>query len=161
MNALDVVLLALIALSVVLGLWRGLVRESFAVLAWVAGFPLASHFAPDVRLWLDLSDTSPALAFMLAWLLVFVAVWLVCHVLSQLLSGVLSVVGLGLVNRLLGGVFGFTRAVLSLLLLTLLVGFTPAVGHPLWQSAWVVQRAHQGVLWLKPFLPAPLEGWVV
>jgi len=160
MNTLDAVLLALAALSVVLGLGRGLLRETFAVVAWIAGFPLATHFAPDVRQWLDLSDTSPAFAYMLAWLLVFVAVWLVCQVLSQLLSGLLSVVGLGIFNRLLGGVFGLTRAVLSLLVLALVVGFTPAARHPLWLSSWVAQLAHQGVLWFKPFLPAPLEGWV-
>jgi uncharacterized membrane protein required for colicin V production len=77
MNSLDLVLLALTALSVGLGLWRGVIRESLAVLAWLLGFPLASHFAPDVRLWLDLSDTSPALSYMLAWILVFMVVWLI------------------------------------------------------------------------------------
>jgi uncharacterized membrane protein required for colicin V production len=34
MNSLDLVLLALTALSVGLGLWRGVIRESLAVLAW-------------------------------------------------------------------------------------------------------------------------------
>lgn len=160
MNSLDLVLLALTALSIGLGFWRGVIRESFAVLAWVLGFPMASHFAPDVRRWLEFADTSPALTYMLAWLLVFMAVWLVCHGLAILLSGALSLVGLGIVNRLFGAAFGLTRAVLSLLVLTIVVGLTPAVRHPLWQSSWVAQLAHQGVLFFKPFLPAPLEGWV-
>jgi membrane protein required for colicin V production len=160
MNSLDLVLLALTALSIGLGLWRGVIRESFAVLAWLAGFPLASHFAPDVRRLLDLTDTSPALAYMLAWILVFMMVWVVCHVAALLLSSALSMVGLGIVNRLLGAAFGLTRAVLSLLVLSIVVGLTPAMGHPLWQSSWVAQLAHQGVLLFKPFLPAPLEGWV-
>ena len=160
MNSLDLVLLALTALSVGLGLWRGVIREALAGLAWLLGFPLASHFAPDVRLWLNLTDISPALSYMLAWLLVFMAVWLVCHGLAMLLSGALSMVGLGIVNRLLGGAFGLTRAALSLMVLSIVVGLTPAVHHPLWQSSWVAQLAHQGVLLFKPFLPAPLEGWV-
>ena len=160
MNSLDLVLLALTALSVGLGLWRGVIRESFAVLAWLAGFPIASHFAPDVRRFLDLTDTSPALSYMLAWILVFMAVWLVCQGVAMLLSGALSLVGLGIVNRLLGAAFGLTRAALSLLVLSIVVGLTPAVHHPLWQSSWVAQLAHQGVLLFKPFLPAPLEGWV-
>ena len=160
MNSLDLVLLALTALSVGLGLWRGVIREALAVLAWLLGFPLASHFAPDVRLWLNLTDISPALSYMLAWLLVLMAVWLVCHGLAMLLSGALSMVGLGIVNRLLGGAFGLTRAALSLMVLSIVVGLTPAVHHPLWQSSWVAQLAHQGVLLFKPFLPAPLEGWV-
>jgi len=160
MNPLDLVLLALAALSVFLGMWRGLLRESFAVLAWVVGIPLATHFAPDVRHWLDLSDTSPALAFMVAWLLVFVVVWVVCHVVGTLLSGVLSVAGLGIVNRLLGALFGLARAVLTLLVLTLMVGLTPAAQHPWWQSSWVAHLAQQGLVVFKPFLPASLEGWV-
>jgi membrane protein required for colicin V production len=160
MNTLDWVLLALVALSVVLGLWRGVVRESFAVLAWLLGFPLATYFAPTVRRFLDFSDTSPALTYMAAWVLVFMAVWLVCHGLAMLLSGALSMVGLGIVNCLLGAAFGLTRAALSLLVLSIVVGLTPAVRHPLWQSSWLAQLAHQGVLFFKPFLPAPLEGWV-
>jgi len=160
MNTLDLVLLALTAISVVLGVWRGVVRESFSVIAWLAGFPVANYFASDVRHWLDLSDTSPAVAFMLAWVLVFVLVWLVCHVFSALLSGALSVVGLGLFNRLLGAVFGLTRAALALMVFAILVRLTPAANYPLWQSSWVVQMANRGIEFFKPFLPVPLESWV-
>ncbi len=160
MNTLDLVLLALAAISVVMGLWRGVIKESFAVLAWIIGFPLASHFAPAVRRLLDVSDTSPALTYMLAWILIFIVVWLVCHAASALLSSMLSLVGLGLINRFFGGVFGLTRAALSLMVLAIVVSLTPAVRYPLWKSSWVVQMANQGVEFFKPFLPAPLEGWV-
>jgi membrane protein required for colicin V production len=160
MNSLDLVLLALTALSAVAGLWRGVIRESFVVLAWLAGFPIASQFAPDVRRLLNLSDLSPALAYMLAWVIVFLAVWLICQLISAVLSGMLSFVGLGIFNRILGGVFGLTRAALSLMVLTIIVGLTPAASYPLWQSSWVVQMAKQGIVFFKPFLPAPMEGWV-
>jgi len=160
MNTLDLVLLALTAISVVLGVWRGVIRESFSVIAWLAGFPIANYFASDVRHWMDLSDTSPAVAYMLAWVLVFVLVWLVCHVLSAALSSVLSVVGLGLFNRLFGAVFGLTRAALALMVFAILVGLTPAANDLLWQSSWVVQLANRGIEFFKPFLPVPLEGWV-
>jgi membrane protein required for colicin V production len=110
MNTLDWVLLALVALSVVLGLWRGVVRESFAVLAWLLGFPLATYFAPTVRRFLDFSDTSPALTYMAAWVLVFLSVWLLFQVVSAVLSGMLSLVGLGICRasscRSLFGPFG-------------------------------------------------------
>lgn len=160
MNTLDLVLLALTAVSVVFGLWRGLVRESFSVLAWLAGFPIASYFALDVRHWLNLSDTSPAVAYLLAWVLVFVLVWLVCHVFSAVLSGALSMVGLGIFNRLLGAVFGLTRAAMALMVFAILVRLTPAATYPLWKSSWVIQMANRGIEFFKPFLPAPLEGWV-
>lgn len=160
MNTLDLVLLALTAVSVVFGLWRGLVRESFSVLAWLAGFPIASYFALDVRHWLNLSDASPAVAYLLAWVLVFVLVWLVCHVFSAVLSGALSMVGLGIFNRLLGAVFGLTRAAMALMVFAILVRLTPAATYPLWKSSWVIQMANHGIEFFKPFLPAPLEGWV-
>lgn len=161
MNTLDLVLLALTALSVVLGLWRGLVRESFSVLAWLAGFPIASYFALDVRHWMNLSDTSPAVAYVLAWVLVFVLVWLVCRVFSTVLSGALSLVGLGVFNRLLGALFGLMRAALALMVFVILIRLTPFANDPLWRSSWVVQMAHRGIEFFKPFLPVPLEGWVL
>jgi uncharacterized membrane protein required for colicin V production len=92
--------------------------------------------------------------------IVFLAVWLICQLISAVLSGMLSLVGLGIFNRILGGVFGLTRAALSLMVLTIIVGLTPAASYPLWQSSWVVQMAKQGIVFFKPFLPAPLEGWV-
>jgi len=79
---------------------------------------------------------------------------------SSLLSGVLSVVGLGVFNRLLGAVFGLMRAALALMVFAILVRLTPAVNDPLWQSSWVVQMANRGIEFFKPFLPVPLEGWV-
>ena len=48
MSTTDWILLALLAASMVLGAWRGLVYEVLSVLGWIAAFLLAQWFAPDV-----------------------------------------------------------------------------------------------------------------
>ena len=47
MAALDWVVLAVLAASLLLGLWRGLVYEVLSVLSWIAAFVLAQWFAAD------------------------------------------------------------------------------------------------------------------
>ena len=48
MTAFDYAVLAIVAFSVLLSAIRGLAREVLALLAWAAGFIVASVFAADV-----------------------------------------------------------------------------------------------------------------
>ena len=54
MAALDWVVVSLLAASVLLGLWRGLVYEVLSVLNWLAAFVLAQWLAARVALMLPL-----------------------------------------------------------------------------------------------------------
>ncbi|NBO40150.1 MAG: hypothetical protein EBU92_01135 [Betaproteobacteria bacterium] len=46
MNTVDWVLLVLLMLSGLLGVWRGVVKEVFSVLAWIVGFILSGSMGP-------------------------------------------------------------------------------------------------------------------
>jgi membrane protein required for colicin V production len=48
MASTDWILLAVLAASLLLGVWRGLVYEVLSVIGWIAAFLLAQWFAPDV-----------------------------------------------------------------------------------------------------------------
>ncbi|MBU4506144.1 MAG: CvpA family protein, partial [Gammaproteobacteria bacterium] len=60
MNWVDGVLLAVLVLSAVLGLWRGLVYEVISVAGWVAAFLLAQAYADEVAAVLPMGDALPA-----------------------------------------------------------------------------------------------------
>jgi membrane protein required for colicin V production len=77
-----------------------------------------------------------------------------------LLKQLLSMVGLGLIDRFLGGVFGVLRATIMLLAITLLVGLTPLKSNLEWMGSRVAQTVHLLLVYLKPVLPAPLERLV-
>ena len=48
LNQLDWVILAVLAASSILGVWRGVVKEVFSVAGWIAGFIFAFRHAADV-----------------------------------------------------------------------------------------------------------------
>ena len=48
MGALDGVLFAVLLMSCLLGLWRGVIRETMALAAWLLGFVFSSNYAADL-----------------------------------------------------------------------------------------------------------------
>jgi membrane protein required for colicin V production len=160
MSNLDWALLALLLLSGLLGLWRGVIRETLSLVAWVLGFVLSSKYATDVALHLSIPDWSDSARLALAWVLVFLGTWLTLTLLATLLRGLVSAVGLGLLDRLLGGVFGLLRGGIALMALSVAVGLTPVKTSSAWMSSWVAQLADWSVMFFKPVLPAPLERLV-
>ena len=68
----DIALLAVLALSVLVGLWRGFVFEIVSLLGWVAAFVFANLCAPFVSDLLPWEQGGAAVRFWLAYALVFV-----------------------------------------------------------------------------------------
>jgi membrane protein required for colicin V production len=159
MNTVDWLLLSVLLLSGLWGVWKGVVKEVFSLLAWIIGFVLSSQFAAGVSQVLPLSWTQ-GLRMACAWVLIFLLVLLVMGLLASLLKQLLSMVGLGLIDRFLGGVFGVLRATIMLLAITLLVGLTPLKSNLEWMGSRVAQTVHLLLVYLKPVLPAQLERLV-
>jgi len=158
MNSLDWMLLAPLLVSGLLGVWRGVVREVMSVLAWVTGVVLAGRFAADLAQLLPINGD--VLPHAVAWVLILLAVLIAAGLLARLLKQLLSVAGLGLADRLLGGVFGLVRGTMVLMLIVLLIGLTPFKKYPIWTSSQVVPLAQLLLEIVKPVLPVPLERWV-
>ena len=159
MGALDGVLLAVLLMSCLLGLWRGVIRETMALAAWLLGFLLSSKYAADMAAQLP-PDWGDNLRYLAGWLLVFVAVWLGMSLLSTLVQRLVSVVGLGLLDRFMGGVFGVMRGGIALMAVSVVVGLTPVKTSPAWVNSWMAQSVDAGVKFFKPILPVQLERLV-
>jgi membrane protein required for colicin V production len=61
MNWVDVTLLVVLVLSILLGLWRGLVYEVLSVAGWVVAFIAAQRYASAMAEALPMDGFSPAL----------------------------------------------------------------------------------------------------
>lgn len=139
MHPADLVILVLIAASVLLGLYRGLVREAFALAGWVAAYVVAQCFHADVQQSLADSIASPALRLLLAWGGLFVVTLLLSALAGWMLSRLLQAAGAGLADRLLGAVFGLLRGVI--LVLAALIMLAPFLGREAWWQQAELPRA--------------------
>ncbi|TSE38045.1 Colicin V production protein [Tepidimonas fonticaldi] len=157
MAAVDVILLAVLAASVVLGWWRGLLYEVLSVLAWVAAFVVAQRWALEAAAWLPSSaEWSDPLRYATGFAVLFVATAFAGGLAAWLVRQGTQAVGLRPIDRVLGGVFGVLRGVLLLMAATLLVQLTPWVDSPAWREAWGPRWLGQGLQAVKVLVPAPV-----
>jgi membrane protein required for colicin V production len=91
-----------------------------------------------------------------------VVIFLVLLIGTRLLGGLaaraLHGVGLGGLDRLLGGALGVLRAGIIILLVALVAHLNGMSAEPAWQQAWSKPLLDRLVYWAEPFLPERLSG---
>ena len=153
MTWLDYAVIGVFAASLVVGAWRGIVREVLSILGWVIAFLAANLLAGPLGPAMPQAIPSPELRVAAAFAAVFACALLVTALLSLLLSKVVKAAGLGGVDRMLGALFGAARGVLIVLAVALLAGLTSAPRQAFWRDSaggpFLVQAAQA----MKPLLP--------
>ena len=134
MNWADYVILAVLFLSVLIGLARGLISEVLSLVIWVAAFWLAWLFGPVVATYLEGSVSLPTARAAIGYGLCFITVLLVGAVFRFIISRLVSSTGLGGMDRLFGmlfggGLFGGLGGLSSLLGLILQIGLIVIVAR--------------------------------
>lgn len=156
MTLFDFAVLVIVALSVLLSLIRGLVREVLALSAWVAAFLAANLLAGDIAPWLPDAIPTEELRLLAGFLAVFVVVLIATSVLAILVSKLVKSAGLGLEDRLLGGVFGLARGLLVVMVVVLLAGLTSLPRQAVWRNALLSDPLVVFAGHVKAWLPAEL-----
>lgn len=153
MTWLDYAVLGVMGLSVVLGAWRGLVREVVSVAGWVIAFLAANLFAAPLAETLPRSLSPPELRVLVAFVGVFVLSLAVTSLAGLVLAKMVKAVGLGGLDRTLGGLFGVARGLVLALVFALLAGLTRLPFDPIWKQSVSGPLLARAALALKPWLP--------
>jgi membrane protein required for colicin V production len=149
----DYAILAVVAISILVGALRGFIKEVFSMLVWAVAFLVAYHFAGDVAALMEDSVTLPSARTAMGFTGLFVAVLLVGGLINYLLGRLVETTGLSGTDRLLGGVFGAARGLALVVAVLLVAGFTPIPADPWWQEAKTSQRLMPLVNWAAGYLP--------
>jgi len=153
MTWLDYAVIGVFAASLAVGAWRGLVREVVSILGWVIAFLAANLFAGPLGAVMPQAIPTPELRVAAAFMAVFAFSLVVTSLAGLLISKIVSAVGLGGVDRLLGAIFGIARGVLIVLTATLLAGLTSAPRQAFWTESASGTLLVQAALAFKPLLP--------
>ena len=160
MAVLDWIAIALLVVSMLYGLVRGLVFEVISLAGWVAAFICAQWLAEDVGAWLPFGDPAASWRYAAGFVLVFVAVAFGVGLVAALTRRLIAAVGLRPVDRVLGAAFGLARGAVTLLAIAVVVHLLALSDSAWWresQSAIVLDAALQG---LKPALPEKLASYL-
>jgi membrane protein required for colicin V production len=142
----DWLLAAVLLVSTVIGLWRGLVYELLALVGWVVAFIAAQLWGAAVAPWLPFGAHDGLLRVGAAYGLVFIGTLIAWTLMAKLVRMMISATPLTVLDRTLGVAFGFARGLLILLVVAFVVTRIPPASR---STAW--QSSH-GAAWLANLL---------
>lgn len=157
---LDWVLLAILLVSALVGIWRGLVYEVLSLVAWVVAFLVAQWFAVEMGALLPMGSAGEGSRYLAGFAVVFLLTLVACGLTIALLTKLISAVGLRPIDRALGGLFGLIRGLLMLMALVLIVGMTPLQRHDEWQASVGVHSLQSLYKAVQPLLPSELARYL-
>jgi membrane protein required for colicin V production len=152
-TTLDWILVAVLGLSLLMGVWRGLVFEVLSVMGWVAAFFAAQWLGPALALRLPLDSLGDAARSVLAYTLTFVLAVFAAGLLASLVRKLVAVVGLRPVDRVLGAAFGLVRGLVILLAATVALEMTSFKTADWWRQSPGAALLSVTLAGLKPALP--------
>ena len=149
----DLTLLALLGVSVLIGLARGLVFELMALVGLVVAYIAAQAYSPRLAATVPIGAPGSALQLGAAFVVTFVGVLVAWSLLARLIRLGLHATPLTLIDRLLGAGFGLLRGAVLLLVVATAVAFTPALRSQPWRDSYAATWLNLALLGLKPHLP--------
>lgn len=152
----DFFLLAIIAISALLSLWRGFVREALSLASWIAALWIAILFFEDLGDWLGRWIDTPSMREVAGFAILFVSTVLLGGLVNYLAGQLVSKTGLTATDRALGIVFGVARGVVIVAVLVLLAGLTTVPQDPWWSESLLLGHFQDMAIWLRGFLPADI-----
>lgn len=155
---IDLVIIAVIALSALISLIRGFVKESISLVTWIiAGLLALRYYAPMADL-LEPFINSATLRNWVGGGILFVATLIVGAIVNFIVSQLVSKTGLSGTDKTLGVVFGGARGVLIVTMIVLLASLTPMPEATWWQDSAMIGFFQQLAEWIQGVLPMDAVG---
>jgi membrane protein required for colicin V production len=156
MNVVDLIVLGIIAISAVLGLSRGFVREMLGLAAWVLAGIGAAQYGPLLVPQAAKLIGDPEIASVTAYVGTFLVLVVILSLLSNLVGRAVRVSALGGLDRTLGLVFGLVRGAAVMVALFILGSAMmphPEAWPPQVRQARTVPLLRAGAVWVTMHLP--------
>lgn len=160
MTNFDYLVLAIIGLSIILSVMRGLLIEALSIVGWVVAFFVAKTYSSQLVPMMPADIPTESLRILAAFLVVFFATLLITSLLAIALSTVFKKIGLGWLNRVLGAIFGLARGMLIVCILVFLGGLTDLPQDERWRNAMFSAPIEALVTSLLPWVPDSITQYI-
>lgn len=156
MTAVDFIIIGVIALSSVISLMRGFVKEALSMAAWILAFWVAFSFAHRMESIFTGYVESDNGRLIVAFIVLFLVTLIVGSLINTLISRLVRKAGMSGTDRMLGVVFGFGRGVLLVAVVVLLAGIFELPKEPWWKESFLIEHFEGIASWIKGLLPAEM-----
>ncbi|TWI53093.1 membrane protein required for colicin V production [Pseudomonas duriflava] len=157
---MDWAIIGTIAVSSLISLKRGFVKEALSLLTWIVAGAIAWLFGGALSQHLTGIIQIPSARIIAACALLFVATLMVGALVNFLLSELIRVTGLSGTDRFLGMAFGAARGGLLIVVLVGLLSLAPVQQDPWWQQSILLPHFLLVADWSKNFMLGFAGHWM-
>jgi len=157
MTLIDLAFIAVILVSALIGLARGLIREVLSLLVWIAALGLAWLYHKEVAELLIAQIAQPSVRLGVAFVAIVLVVLILGAILGSLLSLGINKARLGGVDGALGFVFGAARGALLVAMAVYLASLTPMPEESWWKDSRTIGQFQAVAHWVLSLVPAELQ----
>ena len=158
LNELDYAILAVIFISLVVGVFRGFLREVISLVTWFLAFFAALRFAPVVAGLFDHAISNSMGRYIVSSVIIFLIIMILGIMINKLSQGLLTITGLGFFNRVLGFIFGSARGVLLVVIALLIIGLTPFQKENWYQHSSLTPHLQPWVQYFNQYVPKEFQS---
>jgi membrane protein required for colicin V production len=145
----DIAIPVVIAVSALISLMRGFVREALSLAGWLAAFWVALSFSKNLADLFLGGISTPSLRIVAAFTLLFVVTLLLAALINHLACQLVKRTGLTGTDRLIGMIFGVVRGAVVVSVLVLLAGMTAMPQDPWWKKSLMVGHFQDMAMWMQ------------
>ncbi len=157
LNVTDFIILGIIVLSVIISISRGFIREALSLTTWLIAAYLAFTLSSGLSEKLSGVISSSSIRMIVSFLAIFLLIVIVGAILSFFLGKLISISGLGLIDRILGILFGAARGVLLVALLLLMIQGTALIDRDWWKSSQLIPQFKPITSAMEDLFPKEVE----
>ncbi|GAB4345195.1 MAG: CvpA family protein [Gammaproteobacteria bacterium] len=161
MTWVDIVILAIIAISAIISLLRGFVREALSLGTWIVAFWIGFVFSTPLSVYFADLIAIPSLQLAAAFALLFLATLALGAWVNFLVYKFVEKTGLSGTDRMIGILFGAARGAVIVVILVLLAGLTPMPQDAWWRKSVLLDSFQEMALWVRDYLPNEIAAKIV
>ena len=132
MTTFDIIVFSILGLSVVLSLFKGLVKEIFSLLSYLGGYLMAAHYQQSfAQVFIEIIP-SKAIAKLIAFIAIYIFTAITISLIGRVFrSMIISATKLSIFDRLIGGVVGFGKGLIIIVAILYPIQFFPNISQKL------------------------------
>ena len=153
---IDLVIIAFFVISILIGIYRGFVKETLSVASWALAAFMAFKFGEQASVYIKPYITQEPLDLAIAYVAVFLVSLIVFAVISHIISQIFASSGMTGIDRSIGSIFGALRAAVILVVLILVGRFMAMDNQQWWLDSQIIPYFEPLVEWFKSFLPVDI-----
>ena len=160
MSELDYFIIGIVAVSSLVGMVRGFLKEALSLIVWVSAGVVAFTLSPRLSSFVPDFIDDPTVRLGITGLVLFLCTLLAGGFVNHLIHKAAIGIALSVTDRLLGVLFGVARGVMILILLVMLASLTSMPKEQWWQGSSLIEYFMFATGWIQSHLPENLAKYL-